>query len=205
LNKQELLSLQSFKVDYQFPINYSLTKIASLLGNSANVEVIKYFVRKNYNQKDFDLTWVDLFCGIGAFAQALNQGSCVLAVDNNKSCAKTYQLNFFATHFLQGDINDKKIQQEIYRQEFDLLCAGFPCQSFSKAGKRTGESLELESLIKIIQKKQPPYILLETVPNFLNSFGLNKLVRALLNYECSFEIINPKDLGIKQNRPRLFM
>ena len=116
-----------------------------------------------------------------------------------------YQLNFFATHFLQGDINDKKIQQEIYRQEFDLLCAGFPCQSFSKAGKRTGESLELESLIKIIQKKQPPYILLETVPNFLNSLGLNKLVRALLNYECSFEIINPKDLGIKQNRPRLFM
>ena len=46
LNQSELLELQSFPTNYQFPTNYSLTKIASLLGNSVNVEVIKYFVKK---------------------------------------------------------------------------------------------------------------------------------------------------------------
>jgi site-specific DNA-cytosine methylase len=212
LSKEELLSLQSFPTNYQFPSNYSLTKIASLLGNSANVEAIRYFVRKNY--KDYNLTFIDLFCGIGAFNQALNNlpefwfkthSNCVLAVDNNKSCAETYQLNFPTTPFLLGDINDKKVQQQICEQEFQLLAAGFPCQNFSKAGKRSGESKELESLLKIIQKKRPPYILLETVPQFLTSPSLNQLVKSLLGYQCSFETINPKDFGVKQNRPRLFI
>jgi site-specific DNA-cytosine methylase len=71
LNQQELLELQSFSQDYQFPPNYSLTKIASLLGNSANVEAIRYFVRKNYGM-DYNLTFIDLFCGIGAFNQDLS-------------------------------------------------------------------------------------------------------------------------------------
>jgi site-specific DNA-cytosine methylase len=213
LNTKELLALQSFKENYQFPTNYSLTKVASLLGNSANVEVTRQFVRKNYGM-DYNLTFIDLFCGIGAFNQALNnmpeywlkrQSNCVLAVDNNKACAETYCLNFPTTPFLLGNINEKKIQQEIYQQEFQLLAAGFPCQNFSKAGKRSGQSSELESLLKIIQKKQPPYILLETVPHFLNSSGLNPVVKSLLGYQCCFEIINPKDLGIKQNRPRLFI
>jgi site-specific DNA-cytosine methylase len=215
LNQPELLALQSFPANYQFPTDYSLTKIASLLGNSANIEAIRYFVRKNYGI-DYNLTFIDLFCGIGAFNQALNysipeywqkRGStnCVLAVDNNKNCRTVYQLNFPTTPFLLGDINDKKVQQEICTKGFQLLSAGFPCQNFSKAGKRTGESPELDSLLKIIQKKQPSYILLENVPNFLTSSGLNKLVKGLLGYRCSFEIVNPKDLGVKQNRPRLFV
>lgn len=209
LNSQELLSLQSFPTNYQFPTNYSLTKIASLLGNSANVEVIKYFVKKNYG-RDFNLTYVDLFCGIGAFHQALgiiehHQKRCMLAVDLNKSCQAVYQLNFPLAPFLLGDINDKRVQKQIINTYFELLSAGFPCQNFSRAGKRSGISKELDSLLKIIQQKQPRYILLETVPNFLNSSRLNKLVKGLLGYACNYEIINPKDLGIKQNRPRLFI
>ncbi|MCE8163378.1 MAG: DNA cytosine methyltransferase, partial [Candidatus Moeniiplasma glomeromycotorum] len=124
---------------------------------------------------------------------------------NNKSCAETYQLNFPNTPFISGDINSKEIQKRIIETDFDLLAAGFPCQSFSKAGKMIGGSLELESLLKIIQKKQPTYILLENVPQFLNSPKLNKLVKGLLGYQCVFEIINPKDLKVKQNRPRLFI
>jgi len=152
------------------------------------------------------LKFIDLFAGLGGFHLVLqNYSECVLAVDNNKSCAETYELNFPTTPFLLGDINEKKIQQEICQQEFQLLAAGFPCQPFSKAGKKTGVSLELDSLLKIIQKKQPKYILLETVPNFLTTPGLNKLVKGLLGYSCNYKIINPKDLGIKQNRPRLFV
>jgi len=206
LNQQELLELQSFPISYQFSTNYSLTKIASLLGNSVNVEVIRHFVKKNYG-REFDLTYVELFSGIGGFHLGLlgGCGVCVLAVDNNKSCAETYQLNFPTTPFLLGDINDKKVWQQIIKQEFQLLVAGFPCQPYSKASKKTGESKELDSLLKIVKKKQPPYILLENVPNFLTTLGLNKLVKGLLGYSCNYEIINPKDLGIKQNRPRLFV
>jgi DNA (cytosine-5)-methyltransferase 1 len=155
-----------------------------------------------------NLNFVDLFAGIGGFHLTLSDlgNKCVLAIDKKKNCQETYSLNFPTTPFLLGDINDKKTQQQIIATDFDLLCAGFPCQPFSKAnGKRTEKSPELDSLLKIIQKKQPRNLLLETVPNFLTSPGLNKLVKGLLGYQCSLEIINPKDLGVKHNRPRLFI
>ena len=208
LNKSELLNLQSFPKNYQFPSNYSLTKIVSLLGNSINLTALQHFLKDQrfWDQRFRDLKFIDLFAGLGGFRLVLqNYSECVLAVDNNKNCAETYQLNFPTTPFLLGDINDKKVQREICTKEFDLLCAGFPCQPFSQAGKKTGKSLELDSLLTIIKKKQPQYILLETVPNFLTTPGLNKLVQGLLGYCCNYEIINPKDLGIKQNRPRLFV
>lgn len=204
LNQEELLALQSFPENYQFPTNYSLIKIVSLLGNSVNLTALRHFLRDKWFS---DLKFVDLFSGIGGFHLVVREfgSNCVLAIDNNKSCAKTYQLNFPTTPFLLGDINDKKIQKRIIETDFNLLCAGFPCQPFSKAGKKTGQSPELDSLIQIIQHKQPQYILLETVPGFLTTPGLNKLVKGLLGYSCHWQIINPKDLGIKQNRPRLFV
>lgn len=204
LKVEELLALQSFPLNYKFPSHYSLKKIASLLGNSANIEVIRNFVKNNYGM-DYNLSFIDLFCGIGAFHQALVNGKCVLAIDNNKSCQATYNLNFPSTPFLLDDINSKKNQKQIINSEFDLLCAGFPCQNFSKAGKRTHKSKELDSLLTIIKKKQPHYLLLETVPNFLNNVGLNQLIKVLLGYSLNFQIINPIQLNIKHHRPRLFI
>jgi DNA (cytosine-5)-methyltransferase 1 len=158
---------------------------------------------------------VDLFCGIGAFHLIVKElgNKCPLALDLNKSCAETYRLNFPNTPFLLGDINDKKIQKKIIATEFDLLCAGFPCQPFSKAGnnqkerpKTFNQSKELESLLKIIQKKKPKYLLLENVPQFLTNSGSSKFLLSLLtNYHLQTSILNPKDLGVKQNRPRLFI
>lgn len=211
LNIEELLALQSFPKNYQFPENYSLTKIASLLGNSANVKVIKYFVRRNYD-RDSNLSYVDLFSGIGAFTQALGfvesyyRKRCVLAVDKNKSCQETYTLNFPNTPFCLGNINDQKIQKQIIATDFDLLCAGFPCQPYSRAGKKEEKSQELTSLLKIIQKKKPKYLLLENVPNFLTSSGSSKFLLPLLkNYHLQISLLNPLELGIKHNRPRLFI
>jgi DNA (cytosine-5)-methyltransferase 1 len=177
-----LLTLQNFPLDYQFPSNYSLRKIASFLGNSVNTQAVKHFLR---DKAAFNLSFVDLFSGLGGFHLVLKKfgGKCQLAVDNNKSCAETYQLNFPNTPFLLGDINDKSIQKQILKQNFDLICAGFPCQPFSKANQKGAkESPELTSLIKIIQHKQPRYILLETVPNFLNSPSFNQLAKGLSNY-----------------------
>lgn len=202
LNQQELLELQSFPADYQFPANYSLTKIASLLGNSVNLTALCHFLPNISNLK-----FVDLFSGIGAFHLVLKQlaNQCVLAVDLNKNCQETYTLNFPFTPFLLGDINDKKVQKQIIKTEFDLLCAGFPCQPFSRAGKKTNQSPELTSLLRIIKKKQPNYLLFENVPNFLLYKSSKFLLSLLTNYQLQISILNPKDLGVKQNRPRLFI
>lgn len=205
LNKEELLSLQSFPLSYQFPENYSLTKIASLLGNSINLTALQHFLKDKVLN---GLKFVDLFCGIGAFYLVLNNlgNICVLAVDINKNCSETYQSNFPSAPFLLGDINHKEIQREICSQEFELLCAGFPCQPFSRAGKKKGLSPELTSLLKIIQKKQPQYVLLESVPHLTKSSAFSSILTKLLsNYQIQMSIINPKDLGVKQNRPRIFI
>ena len=77
------------------------------------------------------LKFVDLFCGIGGFHQALNRigATCVFACDIDEQCRKTYETNYgLKPH---GDISKLEISQNII-PEFDILCAVFPCQSFSK-------------------------------------------------------------------------
>jgi DNA (cytosine-5)-methyltransferase 1 len=200
-----LLNLQSFPQNYQFPTNYSLTKIASLLGNSLNLAAVKHFLQdKNFS----DLNFVDLFAGLGGFHLAVKEltNKCVLVVDKNKNCQEVYQLNFPTAPFLLGDINNKEIQKKIIATDFDLLCAGFPCQSYSRARKKQGVSLELTSLLPIIRKKKPRYLLLENVPNFLTNSESSKFLSSLLvNYQLHLALINPKQLGVKQKRPRIFI
>jgi len=153
------------------------------------------------------LKFIDLFSGIGGFHLVLKDYShCVLAVDINQNSQETYTLNFPNTPFLLGDINDKGIQKEICQKDFDLLCAGFPCQPFSKANRKPKEiSPELTSLLSIIKKKKPKYLLLENVPNFLLVSSSKFLWPLLKNYHLQISILNPLELGIKHNRPRLFI
>lgn len=134
-------------------------------------------------------------------------GRCALAIDKNKNSQATYQLNFPQIPFLRGDINSKEIQKTIISTEFNLLCAGFPCQPFSKANITSkGISTELTSLLTIIKKKRPLYLLLENVPNLLSSAVISKFIRSLLtNYHLQLSLLNPTDLNQKQNRPRLFI
>jgi DNA (cytosine-5)-methyltransferase 1 len=97
------------------------------------------------------------------------------------------------------------VQKQIIKTEFDLLCAGFPCQPYSKAGKNLGASKELENLLRIINQKKPKYLLLENVPNFLLVSSSKFLLPLLKNYHLQISILNPLELGIKHNRPRLFI
>jgi DNA (cytosine-5)-methyltransferase 1 len=177
-----------------------------LLGNSINLTAVQHFLQ---DKRLSDLKFVDLFAGLGGFHLALSNlgNKCVLALDKDKSCHVTYQLNFPNTPFLLGDINDQEIRSKIINTDFDLLCAGFPCQPFSKANTQgNGESKELDSLLKIIRKKPPTYLLLESVPYLVKGSGLNRLLESLIaNYQLQISVVNPKDLGVKQNRPRLFI
>ena len=88
--------------------------------------------------KLYNFTFIDLFAGIGGFHQAMRYlgGECVLAAEINKECIATYKKNFHVrNNDIRGDVN--QIQPESI-EPFDVLCAGFPCQPFSKAGAQKG-------------------------------------------------------------------
>ena len=79
------------------------------------------------------LKFIDLFCGIGGFHQALNKlgAVCVLACDIDKDCRVVYKDNYGIEPISNiKDINEKTMP------DFDILTAGFPCQSFSNGGKK---------------------------------------------------------------------
>ena len=84
-------------------------------------------------QKKFK--FIDLFSGIGGFHQALEQfgGECVFASDIDKYAIETYMENYK----IDANINIRDIKAEDIPKH-DVLCAGFPCQTFSKAGKQKG-------------------------------------------------------------------
>ena len=97
--------------------------------------------RKKTVDEEQGFTFVDLFCGVGGFHQAMASlgGKCVFACDINELCRKVYEANYK----VDGDdliISDdiKKAAEQNNIPQFDVLCGGFPCQTFSKAGKRNG-------------------------------------------------------------------
>ncbi len=157
--------------------------------------------------------FIDLFCGVGGFHIALESlgGSCVFASDIDLECQKVYQDNFNLEPV--GDIT-KVDEKEI--PNHDVLCAGFPCQAFSKAGYRKGvndpRGTLFYEIIRIAKHHQPKYMILENVRNLAGHDGGNtwKVIRYNLReigYNVSDEpiIFSPHYLGIPQHRERVFI
>ncbi|HOZ13234.1 MAG TPA: DNA cytosine methyltransferase [Tenuifilaceae bacterium] len=157
--------------------------------------------------------FVDLFCGIGGFHIALTQlgGKCVFASDIDADCRKVYLDNFGIEPY--GDIT-KVDEKDI--PEHDLLCGGFPCQSFSKAGNRKGindpRGTLFFDIVRIVKHHKPKYILLENVRNLAGHDGGNtwKTIHynlRHLGYNVSPEpiIYSPHYLGVPQHRERVFI
>lgn len=128
-------------------------------------------------------TFIDLFAGIGGFRLAFQNlgGKCVFSSEWDKSAQKTYQANFGEVPF--GDITKPETKKYI-PDGFDILCAGFPCQAFSIAGKRGGFEDTRGTLFfdvaEIIKKKKPKAIFLENVKG-LRSHDKGKTLETILN------------------------
>ena len=159
--------------------------------------------------------FIDLFAGIGGFRLALQNigGKCVFTSEWDRDAKRTYRANFGEVPF--GDITKEEIKSYI-PDGFDLLCAGFPCQSFSIAGKRGGFDDTRGTLFfdvaEIIKRKKPKAIFLENVKGLRNHNGgrtletiLNVLRNDLNYFVPEPHIINARDFGVPQNRERIYI
>ncbi|PCJ67690.1 MAG: DNA (cytosine-5-)-methyltransferase [Bacteroidetes bacterium] len=159
--------------------------------------------------------FIDLFAGIGGFRLAFQNigGKCVFTSEWDKYSKMTYQANFGEVPF--GDITRPETKGYI-PNNFDVLCAGFPCQSFSIAGKRGGFEDTRGTLFfdvaEIIKKKQPKAFFLENVKG-LRNHDKGKTLKTILNtlredlgyFVPEPQIINAKEYGVPQNRERIFI
>ncbi|MDY7396414.1 DNA cytosine methyltransferase [Aureibaculum sp. 2210JD6-5] len=159
--------------------------------------------------------FIDLFAGIGGFRLALQnlKGKCVFTSEWDKYSKQTYKANFGEIPF--GDITKPKTKNYI-PDNFDVLCAGFPCQAFSIAGRRGGFEDTRGTLFfdvaEIIKKKQPKAIFLENVKGLRNHdkgktlATILNVLREDLNYDVPEpQILNAKEFGVPQNRERIFI
>ena len=159
--------------------------------------------------------FIDLFAGIGGFRLAMQNlgGKCVFTSEWDKEAKRTYKANFGERPF--GDITKEETKAFI-PDGFDLLCAGFPCQAFSIAGKRGGFEDTRGTLFfdvaEIIKRKKPKAIFLENVKGLRNHNGgktlatiLNVLRNDLGYFVPEPQIINAKDFGVPQNRERIYI
>lgn len=172
------------------------------------VENVPFPTPENYKFK-----FIDLFAGIGGFRVAMQNlgGKCVFTSEWDKEAQRTYKANFGEVPF--GDITMDATKNFI-PEGFDVLCAGFPCQAFSIAGKRGGFDDTRGTLFfdvaEIIKKHQPKAIFLENVKG-LTSHDKGKTLAVILNtldelgYKVFTKIVNSKDFGVPQSRERIYI
>ena len=160
------------------------------------------------------LTYFDFFSGIGGFRIGLERAGfkCIGYCDNDEYANKLYKNYFDTTHEVFFDdittINTKELP------DFDILCAGFPCQSFSIAGKRLGfedtRGTMFFEVARILRDKRPRYFILENVKGLLNHNGgktFQTILKILsdIGYQTQWQLLNSKFFGVPQNRERVYI
>lgn len=165
------------------------------------------------------MKYIDLFSGIGGFHLAMekNNFEMVMACEKNEKARQTYKENFGEKYDLENETifpKDVTLLNEKDIPDFDILCAGFPCQAFSRAGKQKGFEDTRGTLFfdvaRILKEKQPEYFILENVSNLLNhdngkTFEIISNTLSELGYFFDFKVIKLSDHGLPQYRPRIYI
>lgn len=172
-----------------------------------------------------EFTFIDLFAGIGGFHIAMHNlgGKCVFASEMDAHARKTYEHNFkeispelFKNQMFNDDIRNVNVAEI---PDFDILCAGFPCQPFSQAGYKRGFNDHHNSergnlffnIVEILEEKSPKAFFLENVRGIVkhdsgNTFRIiRNILEEELGYSFYFKIVKASDYGLPQLRPRAFM
>lgn len=190
--------------------NSSLVSDVALQQLLFEVEDVPFPTPENYTFK-----FIDLFAGIGGFRIALQNvgGKCVYTSEWNDAAKITYQANFGEVPF--GDIT-KDVTKNYIPKEFDVLCAGFPCQAFSIAGYQKGfhdtRGTLFFDLEKIIETRRPKVVFLENVKNLVshdkgNTFKIIlEILEEKLGYKAYTKVLNSAThANVPQNRERIFI
>lgn len=154
--------------------------------------------------------FIDLFSGLGGFRIAMERagGKCVFSSDNDVAVSEVYNDNFKDNSFC--DITEIEANEI---PDHDILCAGFPCQPFSIAGRRLGFEDTRGTLFfdvaRIIKEKKPKGFILENVRGLTNhdkGKTLKVILETLdeLGYDTKYEVLNAKDYNVPQNRVRWY-
>lgn len=166
-------------------------------------------------------TFIDLFAGMGGFRLAMQAqgGKCVFSSEWNAYSQKTYFANFGEMPF--GDIT-KELTKSYIPEQFDVLCAGFPCQPFSIAGVSKKKSLGRETGFKdktqgtlffdvadIISRHRPKAFYLENVKNLTshdkgNTFRIIRETLEELNYSIHYQVMDGQTY-VPQHRERIMI
>jgi DNA (cytosine-5)-methyltransferase 1 len=160
------------------------------------------------------MKFIELFAGIGAFRLGLeNTGhECVWANEWLERPRKIYARNFGE----QPDGRDIRDVSAGDLPDADLLVGGFPCATFSVAGKRTGFSLDdtrgtlAFEMFRLARDKGIPYLLFENVKGLLNHDGgrtFEIILEVLdgMGYDCQWELLDSQNFGVPQHRERVFL
>lgn len=211
--KKEAISYVKEILEYKHPEDNITKEVAE--------DALQYLLFEMKNEVPFPsiekakFKFIDLFAGIGGFRMALQNlgGKCVFTSEWDKYSQQTYKANFGEVPF--GDIT-KKETKDFIPDGFDVLCAGFPCQAFSIAGKRGGFEDTRGTLFfdvaEIIKAKKPKAFFLENVKGLRNHDGgktletiLNVLRNDLDYFVPTPQVVNAKNYGVPQNRERIFI
>jgi DNA (cytosine-5)-methyltransferase 1 len=158
------------------------------------------------------MKFIDLFAGLGGFHVALRRlgHECVFASEIDPTLKELYSKNFGRT--AHGDIRCV-VRTDIPKH--DILCAGFPCQPFSKAGAQKGLKCPrygtlFDNVIEILRARRPEFLILENVPNLARHNGgktwekmRTRLEKA--GYEIDEQRLSPHQFGIPQVRERIYI
>lgn len=173
---------------------------------------------QNIRKDPKTITFIDLFAGIGGVRKGLElaieefgyKPKCLFTSEIKKHAIKVLHQNN-PNEVVFGDIT--QIPASII-PDFDILCAGFPCQAFSYAGKRLGFEDTRGTLFfdveRILIEKRPKGFILENVEGLVNHDG-GKTFKIIINhlnaagYNVSYKILNSKDFGLAQDRKRIYI
>ena len=163
------------------------------------------------------MKFLDLFAGIGGFRLGMEAAGheCVGFCEIDKFARESYK----AIHDTKGEIelhDITAVSDDTIRGlgQVDILCGGFPCQSFSLAGSRRGFRDERGNLFfevaRFAKLLRPSYIFLENVPGLLSHGGGDTFETILstldaLGYNVEWQVLNSSHFGVPQNRQRVFL
>ena len=161
------------------------------------------------------IRYFDMFAGIGGFRsglEAVGGFECVGYCEIDPYARKAYE----ALYDIRGELFYEDATKIIPEQlpDFDLICGGFPCQSFSIAGARRGFEDTRGTLFFEIARsaavKRPKYLYLENVPGLLShdkGWTFKVILNTLdeLGYDVAWQVLNSKDFGVPQSRKRVML